>query len=224
MTKPLRVLIYGATGLIGRGVLRACLEDEGVVFVQTVGRAPVGWQHPKLREVTHADLGDYTGHEAMLEGFDACFFCLGVLSLGMSEAEYTRVTYGFTLAAAEVLARCNPGMTFIYVSGTGTDSTERGGVMWARVKGKTENALLRLPLEACMFRPSSVLPVHGERSRTPLYRVCYVLTRPFWTLFKRRMPSVFTTTVTVGRAMLAVARQGAPGKIVESPDIPALGL
>jgi uncharacterized protein YbjT (DUF2867 family) len=141
----MRVLIFGATGMIGQGVLRECLLDPDVSLVQTVGRSATGVKHPKLREIVRPDLLKYGETEDDLRGFDACFFCLGVSSAGMSEPEYERLTYGITMAAAETLARLNPGMTFIYVSGAGTDSSEKGRSRWARVKGRTENALLRFP-------------------------------------------------------------------------------
>lgn len=219
----MNVLIFGATGMIGQGVLRECLLDSGVVRVQTVGRTATGVQNPKLREIVHADLSSYASIEAQLSGFDACFFCLGVSSAGMREADYERVTYRITLAAAETLVRVNPGMTFVYVSGVGTDSSERGRMMWARVKGKTENALLRLPFKAAyMFRPGAIQPLHGVRSKTAAYRVLYSLTAPLLPVLRRIMPGLILTTDQIGRAMLIVARRGAPKPILESRDISAL--
>ena len=153
----MNVLIFGATGMVGQGVLRECLLAGDVERVTAVGRTPTGIQHAKLRDLRVPDLMDYRSVEADLRGFDACFFCLGVSSAGMDEARYTRLTYDLTLAAAEVLARLNPQMTFVYVSGVGTDSTERGSIMWARVKGRTENALRRLPFKGVyLFRPSVI--------------------------------------------------------------------
>ena len=144
----MKVLIFGATGMVGQGVLLECLRDPAVELVATLGRSATGGRDGKLREIVHSNLLDYAGMETQLAEFDACFFCLGVASTGMKEADYERVTYGFTMAAAEALSRAHPGMTFTFVSGSGTDSTERGRMMWARVKGRTENALLRLPLKA----------------------------------------------------------------------------
>ena len=165
----MKVLLFGATGMVGQGVLRECLLDTSVTSVATIGRSASGITDPKVREIVHQDLANYTAIEADLTGFDACFFCLGVSAAGMKEADYERITYGFTLAAAETLSRLNPGMTFIYVSGEATDSTEKGRSMWARVKGKTENALLRLPFKAAyMFRPGFIQSVNGERSKTAL--------------------------------------------------------
>ena len=172
----LKVILFGATGMGGQGVLRECLLSPNVQLVQTIGRSVIGLAHQKLREIVRQDLFDYSGMAADLTGFDACFFCLGVSSAGMKEEDYERVTYGITLAAAKTLAQFNPNMTFIYVSGLGTDSTEQGRVMWARVKGKTENALLRLPFKAAyMFRPAGIQPLHGIKSKTKLYRMMYAL-------------------------------------------------
>ncbi|HJW08414.1 MAG TPA: hypothetical protein VJ483_02200, partial [Holophagaceae bacterium] len=147
----MKVILFGATGMVGQGVLRECLLAPDVAQVLCVGRSAIGQSHPKIIELLLPDLGSYAGHEDELRGYDASFFCLGVSSAGMAEADYERVTYGLTLAAAETLARLNPAMTFIYVSGQGTDSSERGRVMWARVKGRTENALLRLPFKAAFM-------------------------------------------------------------------------
>jgi uncharacterized protein YbjT (DUF2867 family) len=219
----MKILIFGATGMVGQGVLRECLADPGVELVETVGRTATGVAHPKLREVTHRDLWNYSSIEKDLSGFDACFFCLGVSSAGMKEADYERVTYGIALAAAETLSRLNPPMTFIYLSGAGTDSSEQGRVMWARIKGKTENALLRLPFQAAyMFRPGVIQPLHGARSKTPSYRLLYSLLKPLLPILRRVFPDLILTTAQIGRAMLAVARRGAPQRILESKDIRAV--
>ena len=215
----MNVLLFGATGMLGQGVLRECLLDPDVAQVVTMGRNATGGQHPKLREIVHKDLWNYSSVESQLRGFDACFFCLGVTSAGMSEADYERVTYGIAVAAAETLCRLNPSMTFVFVSGAGADGSERGRIMWARVKGKTENALLRLPCKAYVFRPGVVLPMHGERSRTTAYRVLYSMTRPILPLLKRIWPGYILTTEQFGRAMLTVARQGAAKRVLESSDI-----
>ena len=219
----MNVLVFGATGMIGQGVLRECLLDPGVALVQTIGRTSPGVTHPKLSEIVDADLTSYASIEPRLMGFDACFFCLGVSSAGMSEADYERVTYGITMAAATTLARLNPSMTFIYVSGAGTDSTERGRIMWARVKGRTENALFRLPFKAAYaFRPGVIQPLHGIKSRTAAYRVLYSITQPLLPVLRRLMPGLILTTEQIGRAMLTAARQGAPTRVLESRDISAL--
>jgi uncharacterized protein YbjT (DUF2867 family) len=219
----MNVLVFGATGMVGQGVLRECLLDPDVALVQTVGRTAAGVTHPKLSEIVHADLMSYASIEPRLVGFDACFFCLGVSSTGMSEADYERVTYGITMAAATTLARLNKSMTFIYVSGAGTDSSERGRIMWARVKGRTENALLRLPFKAAyMFRPGIIQPLYGIKSKTAAYRVLYSITEPLLPLLRRLMPGLILTTEQIGRAMLTAARQGTPTRVLESRDISAL--
>jgi uncharacterized protein YbjT (DUF2867 family) len=219
----LKVILFGGTGMIGQGVLRECLLDTGVALVVAIGRTATAVQHPKLREIVHKDLWDYSSIEPQLRGFDACFFCLGVTSAGMSEEDYSRVTYGITHAAAETLCRLNPGLTFVFVSGAGADSTERGRIMWARVKGKAENAVLKMPCKASfVFRPGVVLPMHGETSRTRAYRIMYAVMRPLLPLLKRIMPGQVVTTEQFGRAMLIVVRQGAPKNVLESRDINAL--
>ncbi len=216
----MHVLIFGGTGMIGQGVLRECLLDPGVERVLAVGRRAIGRRHEKLEEIVLPDVGDLSAVESELTGFDACMFCLGVSAAGLTEQRYTRLTYDLTLAIAQTLARLSPALTFLYVSGMGTDSTEAGRAMWARVKGRTENALLRLPLRAAyMFRPAFILPLHGIRSRTPLYRVLYALATPLYPLLRRAAPRYVTTTEQLGRAMIAVARDGFPTSIVESRDI-----
>jgi uncharacterized protein YbjT (DUF2867 family) len=206
--------------MVGQGVLRECLLDPDVLHVLSIVRSPSGQLHPKLRELVHANFFDFSPIESELAGFDAGFFCLGVTSAGKSEEQYSRVTYDITMAAAEPLARLNPTMTFVFVSGAGTDSTERGRTMWARVKGRTENALLRLPFKAAyMFRPAVIQPMHGARSRTALYRIPYLILRPLVPWLRKRFPQYVTTTEQLGRAMLAVAKHGAPKTVLESADI-----
>lgn len=219
----MRVLLFGATGMIGQGVLRECLLAPDVTEVIAVGRQPVGRSHPKLREMVRADVADLAPVERELADLDACLFCLGVSSAGMSEARYTELTHDLTLAIATTLARTSPGMTFEYVSGMGTDSTERGRTMWARVKGRTENALLALPFRAAyMLRPGLVVPLHGVRSKTTLYRVLYSVLTPILPLLRRAAPNAVTTTEQIGRAMLAVARRGDARQVLESADIARL--
>ncbi|QQC62768.1 NAD(P)H-binding protein [Paraburkholderia ginsengisoli] len=219
----MKVLIFGATGMVGQGVLRECLRARDVEVVQTVGRTRCGQVDPRLVEVIQPDMMDYRAVEASLEGFDACFFCLGVSSAGMREAEYTRLTYDLTMAAAQTLARLNPQMTFVYVSGANTDSTERGRSMWARVKGRTENALQRLPFKAVyLFRPGVIQPLNGARSKTRSYRLFYALTKPFLSTLRALLPNQILSTEDIGLAMLAVARDGAPKAVLETADIRAL--
>jgi uncharacterized protein YbjT (DUF2867 family) len=217
----MKVLLFGATGMVGQGVLRECLRDPGVDEVAAVGRSSSGVRDIKFIEILQPDLSNFAAVEDRLRGFDACYFCLGVSSVGMSEPEYERITYGFTLAAAETLSRLNPDMVFVYVSGAGTDSTETGRVMWARVKGRTENALLCLPLNAYMFRPGVIQPLDGIRSRTAAYRVLYALFRPLLPLLRLLAPNQILTTREIGQAMLSVTRRGFPGRILEVRDIRA---
>jgi uncharacterized protein YbjT (DUF2867 family) len=218
----MNILLFGATGMVGQGVLRECLLAADVQVVQTVGRSPAGTQDPKLREVVHPDLFHYEPIEEKLSGFEACFFCLGVTSSGKTETDYERVTYGITLAAGEILSRLNPRMTFIYVSVSGTDSSERGRIMWARVKGKTENALMKLPFAAAyMFRPGIIQPLFGEKSKTALYNVFYTIGKPLLPIVKKIFPDSVLTTQQVGLAMLGVARNGYPRRVLEIKDIRA---
>jgi uncharacterized protein YbjT (DUF2867 family) len=219
----MNILIFGATGMVGQGVLRECLLAPDVERVVAIGRTATGKQDPKLQELVVKDMYDYSAVEQQLKGFDACFFCLGVSSVGMKEDDYRRITYDLTMAAATVLARLNPGMTFTYITGAGTDSSERGSSMWARVKGATENALLRLPFKAAyMFRPGAIQPLHGARSKTPLYHGIYVVIAPLLSLALRLWPDKMTTTEQIGLAMLAVARGGAPKVLLDPADINAL--
>jgi uncharacterized protein YbjT (DUF2867 family) len=220
----MKVLLFGATGMVGQGVLRECLLEPEVREVLSIVRSPSGESHEKLREVVHADFLDFSAIEARLSGLDACFYCLGVSAAGMTEEAYHRVTFGFALAAAATLVRLNPGMAFIYVSGQGTDRSGEGRVMWARVKGRTENALFALPFRTvCAFRPGVIRPMHGARSKTRLYRLLYAVLGPLLPVLQWIAPDAVTTTERLGRAMLKVARQGAPKPRLETADINRLG-
>jgi uncharacterized protein YbjT (DUF2867 family) len=219
----MKVIIFGATGMVGQGVLLECLDDASVSSVLAVGRRACGHTHPKLREIVHRDFLDYSTIADALRGYDACFFCLGVSAAGMSEADYHRLTFEVTLRAAETLARLNPAMTFCYVSGAGTDSSERGRSMWARVKGKTENHLMRLPFKATyMFRPGYIQPMRGVTSSTRLYRAVYAVLGPLYPVLKTLFPDSVTTTEQVGRAMIRVARNGYARQLLDNRDINAL--
>jgi uncharacterized protein YbjT (DUF2867 family) len=216
----MKVILFGATGMVGQGCLRECLLDPGIESVLVVGRRPTGQQNAKLREIVHDNFLDFSAIEPQLTGFDACFFCLGVSSVGMSEERYRHLTYDITLAAATALSKLNPGMVFVYVTGRGTDSTEQGRLMWARVKGKTENDLLKLPFKAAyMFRPAGIQPLHGVRSKTAWVNAIYVVTSPLLSYLNRVAPSYMTTTEQVGRAMIKVTRDGYPKPVLESEDI-----
>jgi uncharacterized protein YbjT (DUF2867 family) len=216
----MKVILFGATGMVGQGVLRECLLDPGIESVLAVSRNPTGQRHPKLRDIIHDNFLDFSTIEPQLAPFDACFFCLGVSSIGLSEERYRHLTYDITMAAATTLARLNPGMVFTYVTGRGTDSTERGKLMWARIKGKTENDLLKLPFKAAyMFRPAGIQPLHGVRSKTAWVQAVYVATAPLLTLLTRVAPKYMTTSEQLGRAMIKVARDGYPKAVLESEDI-----
>ncbi len=219
----MKVLIVGASGMVGQGVLRECLLASDVSEVLLLGRTPIANTHPRLRQLVHSDLFDVGAFEAALTGIDACFYCLGVSSAGLREATYSQLSYTLTLAIAGALARHNPALTFCYVSGAGTDSSERGRSMWARVKGRTENALQALPFAAVyLFRPGIIQPLHGSQSKTPSYRRFYQWTRPLLPLLKRCFPRAILTTEEVGLAMLNAARRGSGRFVLESRDIAAL--
>jgi uncharacterized protein YbjT (DUF2867 family) len=209
-----RVVLFGATGMVGQGVLRECLLDERVEAVLTVGRAPVGTTHPKLTELVREDLFALEP----ITGYDTCFFCLGLSSVGVAADEYERITYQLTLSVARTLPE---NTTFVYVSGASTDSTERGRVRWARVKGATENALAKLPLRTFFFRPGYIQPLHGITSKTPLYRTIYRVAAPLYPVLRRLAPRAVTTTEEIGRAMLEVAANGYERQILENTDITA---
>jgi len=219
----MKVILFGATGMVGQGVLRECLLDAGVERVLAIGRSPTGQQHAKLHEIVHDDFMDYSAIESELAGYDACFFCLGVSSVGMDAERYRHLTYDITLAAAKTLVRLNPGMVFTYVTGRSTDSTEQGPQRWARVKGKTENDLLKLPFKAAyMFRPAGIQPLHGVRSRTAWVQAIYVVAAPLLSYLARTAPKFMTTSEQLGRAMIKVARDGYPKPVLESEDINSL--
>lgn len=205
--------------MVGQGVLRECLHDDGVEGVLAVGRSSIGRTHPKLSEMIRKDLFDFEAATATLQGYDACFFCLGVSAAGMSEADYTRLTFDLTLGWARVLAEINPAMTFVYVSGAGTG----GQAMWAQVKGRTEEALLALFPAAYMIRLGALRAMHGEVSKTRWTRIAYAAFRPLLPLVRAIAPGAVVSTEELGRAMIRVAREGASRKVLESSDLRALG-
>ncbi|MGA8035486.1 MAG: NAD(P)H-binding protein [Candidatus Acidiferrales bacterium] len=222
----MRVVLFGASGMVGQGVLLECLRDPGVESVITVVRKPTDpmpatFPHQqKVREIVHPDFQDFSSIKAQLTGLDACFFCLGVASAGMSEEDYSRVTYGITAAAARTLVQASPETTFIFVSGAGTDSSEKGRVMWARVKGKAENVVLGRGFKAAyIFRPGFIEALDGIESRTPLYRRLYKVFTPILPLLRRLLRGRMTSTQQIGRAMLSVARNGYKKPILEAADL-----
>jgi uncharacterized protein YbjT (DUF2867 family) len=218
----MKAILFGATGMVGQGVLRECLLDPDVERVLAVGRSAPAQTHDKLRELVLADLTEYASAKDELSGYDACFFCLGVSSAGMSEADYRRVTRDYAVAAARALVEVSPGMAFIFVSGAGTDSTGKSRTMWARVKGEAENAILALPFaRKHVFRPAVIEPMHGITSRTRSYRILYSILWPLLPVVRALLPRHVTTTERVGRAMLNVARHGAAKPVLENDDINA---
>jgi len=218
----MNVVLFGASGMVGQGVLIECLDDPDVQRVVSVVRRPTGVTNPKLTEVVHGDFFDYAAIEPSLRDADACFFCLGVSSVGMKEEDYRHITYDLTMAAAQTLHRLNPGLVFIYVSGAGTDSSEKGRSMWARVKGKTENDLTKLFERAYMFRPGYIHPEKGVRSKTGWIRAAITVLRPVGFVLKQ-FPGVGTGSDVLGRAMIAAVRGGAPSHPVEIREINTLG-
>jgi uncharacterized protein YbjT (DUF2867 family) len=218
-TGTMKVLLFGATGMIGQGALREALLDPEVTEVATFGRAKTGKEHPKLREIVHGDLMNLAPVKEQLKGFDTCFFCLGISSAGLSEAEYRTITFDYAMSVAKTLVELNPSMVFIFISGAGADSTGKSRTMWARVKGETENAILALPFrDAYVLRPAAVQPLHGITSRTRSYRIMYAIAWPLFWLFRAVAPKYVTTTEIIGKALLHVAKKGAPKKLLESPD------
>lgn len=212
----IKAIITGATGMVGEGVLHTCLQNENVTEVLVINRRPCGVVHPKLKEIIHADFFNFRPIENELNGYDACFFCLGVSSVGMKEVKYSTLTHTLTLHVAETLSRHNPGMTFCYVSGSGTDSSEKGRLMWARVKGKTENDLMKLPFKAVYaFRPGFIKPIKGLRHTHAFYRYINWL----FPLGRKFFANGFCTLQELSRSMIHVAQHGYPKKILEGKDI-----
>ncbi len=209
--------------MVGQGALRELLADADVEAVLAIGRNASGQHHPKLKELVQTDVTDLSLLEHELPSYDACLFCVGVSAAGLTEQDYKRVTYDLTIKVAQTLERLNPKMTFVYVSGGGTDSTERGHVMWARIKGATENALLAMPFRrAYMLRPGFIRPLHGIVSKTGWYRALYAVAGPLYPLLKRLFPTQVTTTQEVGVAMLELLKRGFGERVLENRDIVAL--
>jgi uncharacterized protein YbjT (DUF2867 family) len=213
----MRVIVFGATGMVGQGVLRECLLAPDVSDVLVVTRTPTGVEHAKLREVLHGDFTDLEPIAGDLAGYDACFYCLGVSSVGMDEAAYTRVSYDFPMAAARVLSPGNPDLTFVYVSGEGTDAKSR--LMWSRVKARTEREIMETFRNGYAFRPGFIQPTHGVRSKTGWYNTLYTVIAPLVPMIRRVAPRYVTTTDEVGRAMLRAARSGYPNRVVTTADM-----
>jgi len=218
-----KVIITGATGMVGKGVLLECLDHKAISELLVIGRNPVGMEHPKLKELIQKDFSDFSGVKDQLKGYDGCFFCMGISAAGLKEEEYLKITYNYTLALATVLIDQNPQMTFTYVSGQGTDSTEKGRMMWARVKGKTENDLLNLGFkDAYMFRPGMIIPLRGIKSRTKSYQFMYDYFMWLVKLVKFLSPNSVVNTTQIGLAMINAMQNGYLKKVLTPKDIIAL--
>ena len=219
----IKAIIFGASGMVGRGVLLECLDCGDVESVLIVNRESIGINHAKLKEVIHKDFLNYDAIEEQLKGFNACFWTLGISAIGLSEEKYKQITYDFTLKAAKTIIKLNPETTFCYVSGAGTDSTEKGRSMWARVKGKTENDIMKLPFKGSyVFRPGYIQPMRGVKSKTGWYNTMYVLFKWLYPLFKTLFPGMVTTTINFGKAMIKCAKDGYSQQILNSKDINSL--
>jgi len=215
----MKVILFGSTGMIGQGVLTECLKDTQIESVLVVNRQSCKVTHAKLIEIIHNDFFDLSAISKQLSGYDACFYCLGVTSAGLSEADYHRNTFELTTKVADAVLKANKSISFCYISGAGADSSEKGKTMWARVKGKTENALLHMPFKsAYMFRPGYIQPLNGIESRTKLYRIMYAVFKPFYFILKH-YEGMVTNTETLGKAMIAVVLKGSDKRILESRDI-----
>ncbi|MEP6563339.1 MAG: NAD(P)H-binding protein [Nakamurella sp.] len=217
-----KVIVFGATGMIGQAMLAQCLGDDGVDEVLVVGRSTVGRTDDKLREILHRDFTDFSALADDFAGSDACFYCLGVSSVRMKEADYRRVTKDFALAAARVIAAAAPHLVFLYISGMGTDSSETGRVMWARVKGETENALLAMPFQAYAVRPGFIQAVGGVRSKTPLYAALYRISGWLYPVVRKVAPNYAIRSDELAAAMIEVAKRRPANRILESTDLRAL--
>lgn len=215
-------IIFGSTGMVGKGVLLECLESPFVGSILVINRQPCGIQHKKLKEIIHKDFFDLSPISNDLAGYNTCFFCLGVSAAGMSENDYRKTTYDITIKTAETLLKINKDITFCYVSGAGTDSAEKSRMMWARVKGRTENSLLKMPFKkAYMFRPGYIQPMKGIRSKTALYNLFYTFFKPLYFVLKP-FKSIVTDTSSLGKAMIYAVSKGYDKQILESADINAL--
>ena len=216
----INAIITGSSGMVGKGVLLECLESSLVESVLVVNRKSIGIKHEKLKEIIHTDFFDLSAIESELTGYNACFFCLGVSSAGLSEQDYYRLTYDLTLNFAKTVLTLNENITFCYVSGAGTDSTEKGRSMWARVKGKTENALMKLPFNATfMFRPGYIQPMKGVKSKTRLYQIIYDVFGFLYPVWKRLFPKHVTTTELLGLAMIKAVSKEYDNQILENRHI-----
>lgn len=219
----MKVIVTGATGMVGKGVLLECLDHQDVTAVLSISRRTAEITHPKLTEILHQDFSDFSSIAEQLKGFDACYACMGVSAAGMDEAQYTRMTHGFTLALANEVYALNPDMTFTYVSGEGTDSSEQGRSMWARVKGKTENDVLKMGFkQAFAFRPGGIIPLRGIEPSSKMYRRMIKYLGWLLQLMKWIAPKSIVDTTQIGLAMINVTQRGYDKKVIRPRDIQIL--
>jgi uncharacterized protein YbjT (DUF2867 family) len=219
----MKVIVTGTTGMVGRGILLECLDHAEITEVLSISRRPIEIDHPKLKELIHQDFSEFASVAEQIKGYDACYACMGISSAGMKEEQYTRLTYDFTLSLAKELHGLNPEITFTYVSGAGTDSSEKGRSMWARVKGKTENDLLNLGFkQAFMFRPGGIIPLRGIQPSSKLYRVLINNLKWLLKLIKKIAPSAVVDTTQIGLAMINVTKKGYDKKVLKPRDIQIL--
>ncbi len=216
----MNVIITGATGMVGKGVLLECLDHPDIKHVLSISRRSLNIDHPKLKELLHSDFSEFASVANQLEEYDACYACMGVTSAGMNEVDYTKLTYTFTLSLATTLYHINPNMTFTYVSGAGTDSSEQGNTMWARVKGKTENDILNLGFkQAYMFRPGAIIPLRGITPSGKLYKRLMLVLKWVLHLYKILSPNAVVNTTQIGLAMINVTQQGYNKTVLDPKDI-----
>jgi uncharacterized protein YbjT (DUF2867 family) len=220
--EKLNVIITGATGMVGEGVLHECLQHSGVENVLVITRRSTGYSHPKLKEIIHRDFSNMTDLKDQLKGYNACYFCLGVTSMGKKETEYRKLTYTLTLNFATILADLNHNMTFCYISGAGTDSTEKGRIMWARVKGKTENDLMKLPFKAVFnFRPAFIKPFLPLKPDQTFYKT-YRYTSWLFPVIQVLAPNYIIKLEDLALAMIHSSLSGYSKNILEVRDIKLL--
>lgn len=215
----MKVIIFGASGMVGQGILNESLLASDVTHIKVIGRKKQDIEHSKIDQLGVTDLSQ-TDYLESIRDYDACFFCIGQSAAGMTEEQYQQVTYELTTKIANALELNNPDMTFIYVSGSGTDSSEQSKTMWARIKGKTENALLKMNFKAVyLFRPAIIQPLDGIQSKTKSYQLFYKVIKPFFPILKYIAPNSILTTQSIGIAMLNAVRRGYPKHILEVQDI-----
>jgi len=220
MKNKIKAIITGSTGMVGEGVLHICLNNPNVENVLVINRKPCGITHPKLKEIIHKDFMDLTEIENQLVGYNSCYFCAGISSIGKNEEEFRKITYDLTLNFAKTLVKSNSQMVFTYVSGTGTDSSEKGKIMWARIKGKTENDLLKLPFkDAFMFRPGYIQPIKGLKNSYKIYKI----TSPLYPILEKFFPKHVITLEELGNSMINITQNGYEKKVLENVDMRKIG-